>query len=80
MATFVLSVKTDTMKIEEAIVYALVESGHGMTAEQIAEMINRYKLHVRKDGQPVSAKQVYVVVLHNTHTFCFSDGRIRLMI
>lgn len=67
------------MKIEEAIVYVLVTSRHGMTAEQIADRINRQGLHVRRNGQPVSVKQVYAAVLHNTHTFCFSDGRIRLV-
>lgn len=67
------------MKIEEAIVFILVEAHHGMTAEQIADRINQRKLHVRKDGQPVSVRQVYAVILRNPHTFCFSDGRIRLM-
>ena len=45
--TFVL------MKIEEAIVYCLATSNRGMRSEQIADMINRQRLHVRKDGQPV---------------------------
>ena len=50
------------MKIEEAIVYCLATSNRGMRAEQIADMINRQRLHLRKDGQPVSAKQVFYVV------------------
>ena len=33
-----------------------------MTAEQIAAAINSRRLHVRKDGQPVSTKQVWWVV------------------
>ena len=41
------------MKIEEAIVYCLATSNRGMRSEQIADMINRQRLHVRKDGQPV---------------------------
>ena len=32
-----------------------------MRSEQIANMINRQRLHLRKDGQPVSAKQVFYV-------------------
>ena len=44
-----------TMKIEEAIVYVLAERNGGLKTEQIAEIINRRKLHVRKDGLPVSA-------------------------
>ena len=68
------------MKIEEAIVYCLATSNRGMRSEQIADMINRQRLHLRKDGQPVSAKQVYYVVSHNPDMFCFSLGRIMLMI
>lgn len=43
-----------TMKIEEAIVFVLAERNGGLKTEQIAEIINRRKLHVRKDGLPVS--------------------------
>ena len=53
------------MKIEEAIVYCLASSGRGMRSEQIADMINRQRLHLRKDGQPVTSKQVFYVVTHN---------------
>ena len=68
------------MKIEEAIVYCLATSNRGMRSEQIADMINRQRLHLRKDGQPVSAKQVFYVVSHNPDMFSFSLGRIMLMI
>ena len=67
------------MKIEEAIVYCLATSNRGMRSEQIADMINRQRLHVRKDGQPVSAKQVFYVVAHAPHTFALAEGRIMLM-
>ena len=40
------------MKIEEAIVYCLATSNRGMRTEQIADMINRQRLHLRKDGLP----------------------------
>ena len=43
------------MKIEEAIVYCLATSNRGMRSEQIADMINRQRLHLRKDGQPIEA-------------------------
>ena len=33
-----------------------------MRTEQIAEMINRQRLHIRKDGQPVTSNQVYAVI------------------
>ena len=38
------------------------EVNRGMRTEQIAEMINRNHLHIRKDGQPVTFNQVYSVV------------------
>ena len=38
------------------------EVNRGMRTEQIAEMINRQRLHIRKDGQPVTSKQVYAVI------------------
>lgn len=66
------------MKIEEAIVYCLATSNRGMRSEQIADMINRQRLHLRKDGQPVSAKQVFYVVVHAPHTFALAEGRIML--
>ncbi len=66
------------MKIEEAIVYLIAGSGHGMTIEQLTEQINRRRLHIRKDGQPVSIKQVYAVVMHFNDIFVKEDGRIRL--
>lgn len=68
------------MKIEEAIVYCLATSNRGMRSEQIADVINRQRLHLRKDGQPVSAKQVYYVATKAPHTFCLSEGRIMLML
>ena len=38
------------------------EVNRGMRTEQIAEIINRQHLHIRKDGQPVTSNQVYAVV------------------
>lgn len=67
------------MKIEEAIVYVLAERNGGLKTEQIAEIINRRQLHVRKDGQPVTSNQVYAVVMSNTHTFVKAEGRIMLL-
>jgi hypothetical protein len=68
------------MKIEEAIVYCLASSGRGMRTEQIAEMINTRRLHLRKDGQSVTSKQVYAVICHYPDMFVKSEGRIMLMI
>ena len=68
------------MKIEEAIVYCLTTRNCGMRTEQIADMINRQRLHLRKDGQPVTSKQVFAVVMRFPDTFVLSAGRVMLMI
>ena len=68
------------MKIEEAIVYCLASQSRGMRTEQIAEMINRNRLHIRKDGQPVTSNQVYAVVCCYPAMFTKAEGRIMLMI
>ena len=68
-----------TMKIEEAIVYLLAERNGGMKAEQLAAAINARRLHIRKDGQPVSVKQVWWAVKNFPDTFVFAEGRIFLM-
>lgn len=68
------------MKIEEAIVYVLESSGHGMKTEQIAREINKKKLFTRCDKAPVDGKMVYAVVMSHPDTFCKSEGRIRLII
>lgn len=64
------------MKIEEAI----VSSNRGMRTEQIADMINCQRLHIRKDGQPVTSKQVFAVIMRYPDMFVKSEGRIMLMI
>ena len=68
------------MRIEEAIVYVLASSGHGMKTEQIAREINERKLFIRKGNIPVDGKMVYAVVMSHPDTFCKSEGRIRLII
>ena len=68
------------MKIEEAILYCLTSQNRGMRTEQIAEMINRQRLHIRKDGQPVTSNQVYAVICRYPDTFTKAEGRIMLMI
>lgn len=68
------------MKIEEAILYCIASQNCGMRTEQIAEMINRKKLHIRKDGKPVTSNQVYAVVCRYPTTFAKAEGRIMLMI
>ena len=68
------------MRIEEAIVYVLASSGHGMKTEQIAREINERKLFIRKGDIPVDGKMVYAVIMSYPDTFAKSEGRIRLII
>ncbi|MBP5487326.1 MAG: hypothetical protein J6Y06_06850 [Bacteroidales bacterium] len=68
------------MRIEEAIVYVLASSGHGMKTEQIAREINERKLFIRKGNIPVDGKMVYAVIMSHPDTFAKSEGRIRLII
>lgn len=68
------------MKIEEAILYTIIQNNGGLRTEQIAEIINRKGLHIRKDGNPVTSEQVYAVVMRHPETFCKAEGRIMLVI
>ena len=68
------------MKLEEAIVYLLASSNHGMRTETIAREINSRGLYQRWDKQPVTGKQVYACVMAHPDTFVKSEGLIRLMI
>ena len=68
------------MKIEEAIVYVLAKRNGGLKIDQIAEVINRERLFVCKDGRPVSSAFVYRTVQMYPDTFVVSLGRVFLMI
>lgn len=67
------------MTLPEAIVYLLASAGYGMKTEQIAREVNERGLYVRRDGKPVSDKQIYAIVMSHPETFVKADGRIRLM-
>ena len=56
------------------------EVNRGMRTEHIAEMINRQRLHIRKDGQPVTSNQVYAAICRYPDMFVKAEGRIMLMI
>ena len=68
------------MKIEEAIIYAIMSSGHGETTDQIADAINRNGWHMRKDGKPVTSAQVYAVICRYPSIFVKEGGRICVML
>lgn len=50
-----------------------------MTTDQLAAAINARRLHARADGQPVTSKQVYAVIMRHLDIFVKEEGRIRLM-
>ena len=68
------------MRIEETVVYVMVQRNGGMTTDQIADAINRQKVHIRKDGKPVTSAQVYAVICRFPEMFTKEAGRILLMI
>ena len=68
------------MKIEEAIVYVMMERNGGMTTNQIAEAINHQGLYQRKDVQLLTSQQVYATICRFPEMFTKEAGRIMLMI
>lgn len=68
------------MRIEEAILVTLTERNGGLTTNQIADIINRRKLYVCRDGHPVTSAFVYRTVCQFPDTFTKAEGRIFLMI
>lgn len=73
-------IKFGIMRIEEAMVFVLASSNHGMKIDQIAKEINEKVLFTRWDKQPVDGRMIYAVVMSHPETFVKSDGLIRLMI
>lgn len=51
-----------------------------MTTDQIADVINRQRLHIRRDGKPVTSSQVYAVISKYPSIFTKEAVRIMLMI
>ena len=49
----------------------VASQNRGMQTEQIADRIDRQQLHIRKDGQPVTSKQVQFVAI----LICLSKQR-----
>lgn len=68
------------MRLEEAMVYVLVSEGRGLSLPQITYLINREKLHIRQDGNPVTEEQVWACYFRNRNTFVWEGGIIHLTI
>lgn len=67
------------MTLQEAMVYVLVTEARGLSVAQITYFINREKLHVKKDGNPVSEEQVWACYFRNRQTFVWEGGIIHLV-
>lgn len=67
------------MRLEEAILYVLVNAGMGLSTTAIADVINQLELHIRKDGKPVTDAQVYACVMRNPSTFVKEGGIIHVV-
>ena len=63
-----------SMSLREAMVYVLVTEARGLSVPQITYLINRERLHVRKDGLPVTEEQVWACYFRNRHTFVWEGG------
>lgn len=68
------------MKIEEAIVYLLATSQHGMKTEQIASEQELRGLVPRRAGRPpLNGRVIAAIVYKHPEIFCFNEGRVRLL-
>ena len=61
------------MRIEEAILFVLARRNGGLKTDQIADIINRERLFVCKDGHPVSSAFI-VNVEHLAATFHLAEA------
>ena len=57
------------MKIEEAMVYLLVTSQHGMKTEQIARELELRGLVPRRAGRPLDGKVIAAIVYSTRKSF-----------
>ena len=68
------------MRLEEAMVFALVRAGRGMTISCLTEIINRDRLHIRTDGLPVTQAQIYAAISRNRGIFINENAIIHLLV
>lgn len=69
------------MTLHEAIIQVLTEEGRALDLEEIAAIINRKKLYVRKkDNNPLEAFQVRLRVISKKyrHLFIYEDDKVSL--
>ena len=67
------------LSLVEAMIYCLTTEDRGLTVPQIAYLINRHRLHVRKDGEPVTERQVWAAFFRHPEVFVWEGGIIHLL-
>ncbi|MCH5235577.1 MAG: hypothetical protein J1E16_09795 [Muribaculaceae bacterium] len=67
------------LSLQDAMLYVLVTEARGLSVPQITYLINRERLHARKDGLPVTEDQVWACYFRNRHTFVWEGGIIHLV-
>ena len=67
------------MRLEDAMMYCLVNEGRGLSVPQLTYH-QPEKLHLRKDGNPVTEEQVWACYFRNRHTFVWEGGIIHSVI
>ena len=65
--------------LHEAIIIVLRARGHSMTAQEIADEVNRRGLYTRGDGNPVPSKQIHARVNNYPGLFRKHDSLISLI-
>lgn len=75
-----MTTRLDTNEDRRSHRLSAYHRGCGMSTDTLAEQISLRRLHLRRDGQPVTSNQVYAVAMRFPEMFV-KDGRlIRLMV
>ena len=67
------------MRLEEAMLYCLTTESRGLSVPQLAYLINRERLHLRRDGKPVTEQQIWACYFRNRSIFVWEGGIIHVI-
>lgn len=62
------------MKLHAAILNVLKDHTKGLTAREIADIINKRKLYTQEDGTPVPPNQIQARINRKTYSHLFSKN------
>ena len=66
------------MTLHEAIEKVLQTNGKPMSTSEIAEIVNKKQLYIRKDNIPIQATQIAARVGNYPNIFTRDNGKIKL--